>query len=511
MAPTRFPSLYQIPTRVWLGELSGQPGRPLPLDQVPDPTLERLADLGFDWVWFMGVWQTGPASRAVSRSRPDWRAEYLAQLPDLTDDDICGSPFAVRGYTVHADFGGNAALLRLRERLHRRGMRLMLDFVPNHTALDHPWIWGKPEFYVAGSEADLARAPQTYQRLETWRGPRVLAHGRDPYFPAWPDTVQLNYRHAGLRTAMREEVARAAELCDGVRCDMAMLLLPDVIARTWGDASKPADGSPPVDAPFWPEAITRVKERNPEFIFLAEAYWDLEWALQQQGFDYTYDKRYYDRLHARDVEAIRGHLGADPEFQRRSARFLENHDEPRAASAFPPAVLPAAAVLAYLVPGMRFFQEGQLEGRRVRLSVHLGRRPAEPVDNVLLRFYQGLLDVLRRPEPRGGRWQSITCRPAGEGNRTWNRFIAFAWEPGPPARAGEPAVGQRLVVAVNYGPAQGQCFVNLPWPDLRGKSLFLRDLTSPARYERSGDELATRGLYLDVPEWGYNVFEVASA
>src|SRR5262249_21557862 len=230
-------------------------------------------------------------------------------------------------------------------------------FVPNHTALDHPWVTEHPEFYVAGSEEALAREPANYCRLATPSGPCILAYGRDPYFPGWPDTLQLNYRHAKLRTAMQEELCRAADRCDGLRCDMAMLLLPDVFARTWGAASVPRDGSAPVDTPFWPEALARVRQNHPGFVFMAEGYWDLEWTLQQQGFDYTYDKRMYDRLHARNAGAVRGHLHADPEFLRKSVHFLENHDEPRAAAAFPRPVHRAAAVLTFLVPGMRFFHE----------------------------------------------------------------------------------------------------------------------------------------------------------
>src|SRR5262249_50085774 len=339
-----------------------------------------------------------------------------------------------------------------------RGLHLMLDFVPNHTALDHPWVWQNPEYYVRGEEADLARTPENYCRVETWRGPRILAHGRDPYFPGWTDTLQLNYRHPGLREAMRAELEKVARLCDGVRCDMAMLLLPDVFLRTWGRASLPEDGQPPVDAPFWPEAAARVRHNFPQFLLLAEAYWDLEWTLQQQGFDYTYDKRFYDRLRAQEAEPVRGHLRADPEFQRKSVRFLENHDEPRAQTVFPAKVHQAAAVLAYLVPGLRFFQEGQFEGRRIKIPVHLGRRAPEPVDPVIREFYRRLLQCLRRPEVRTGHWQLLECRPGGD-NPTWNNFIAFAWELVPTVGRPEPAQGQRLVVAVNYGSSQGQAHV----------------------------------------------------
>jgi glycosidase len=501
-APPRYPSLYQINTRAWLHDLAARLGRPVDIGDITDESLDRVARDGFDWLWPLGVWQTGEAGRQVSREQPDWQREYRELLPDFTADDVVGSPFAIREYAVHRDFGGPEALRRLRARLAQRGVRLMLDFVPNHTALDHPWVHEHPEYYVHGGEEDLAREPHNYRRVETRHGPRVLAHGRDPYFPGWPDTLQVNYRHRGFREAMLGVLDSVAAQCDGVRCDMAMLVLPDVIARTWGDRGLPADGSPPADDPFWVEAIARTRARHPGFTFMAEAYWDLEWVLQQQGFDYTYDKRLYDRLHAQDAGAVRGHLLADPEFQRRSVRFLENHDEPRAASAFPPAVHRAAAALAFLVPGLRFVHEGQRSGRRLRTSNHLGRRAQEPVDRELESFYIRLLACGSRPEVRDGDWRLLETRAAWHDNPTWERFIAFAWQRG----------DARLLVAINYGPTQGQCFVAPPFGDLAGRGWLLRDLLTPTlRYERLGDELAGHGLYLDMPPWGRHVFEVAPA
>lgn len=498
MGQVRFPSLYQINTRIMLEELSRQLGRPATLTDVPDETLDGIAALGFDWVWLLGVWQTGPAGRAVSLNHPQWRPAFQSILPDFSDADVCGSPFAIQRYEVHTEFGGTAAMFYFRDRLRQRGLHLMLDFVPNHSAIDHPWVATHPEFYIQGNEADLARAPQNYCRVPSPNGPVILAHGRDPYFPGWPDTLQLNYRHPALRAAMIQELTKIADRCDGVRCDMAMLVLPDIFQRTWGNAALPRDGAPPVDTQFWPEAIDVVRRRRPEFKFMAEVYWDLEWTLQQQGFDYTYDKRLYDRLHARDVESVRGHLWADAEFQRRSVRFLENHDEPRAAGAFPTPVHKAAAVVAFLVPGMRFFHEGQLEGRRTHASMHLRRRPPEPVNAEMREFYRQLLNCLKRPDVRVGRWRLLEVRPAWEENRTFERFLAYSWE---------NDAGQRLLVAVNYGPSQAQCFVRLPWADLSGKQLLLRDLMGTARYERDGDDLTRRGLFLDLPEWHYHVFE----
>jgi glycosidase len=502
MDPAPHPALLQINTRARLSEHSEVLGRAATLDDINDAELDRIAADGFDWLWLLGIWQTGEAGRAVSRAQPEWQAEYRHVLIDFTPDDVSGSPFAIREYVVHRDFGGPEALARLRKRLEKRGIRLMLDFVPNHTALDHPWTRQHPEFYVQGGEEDLAREPHNYVRVSTAQGPTVLAHGRDPYFPGWPDTLQVNYRHAGFREAMAQILERIAEQCDGVRCDMAMLVLPDVIARTWGERARPADGSEPTDTPFWPEAIARVHRRRPGFVFLAEAYWDLEWALQQQGFDYTYDKRLYDRLHAQDTRGVVGHLHADAEYQRRSARFLENHDEPRAAAAFPPAVHTAAAVVALLTPGLRFVHEGQRTGRRLRTSNHLRRRAPEPIDRELETFYERLLAVMRRRDAREGDWHLGEVVPAGDGNGSWEQFVAFTWE----------RDGKRLLVAVNYAPRPGQCFVRPAFASaLDGTTVVLRDLVEPTiRYERDGSDLARRGLYLDVPAWRAHVFDVAA-
>jgi glycosidase len=491
MSDPLYPSLYQINTRVWLTELSKQLGRPATLDDVPDLELDRLAKMGFDWVWFLSVWQTGQAGQGVSRTNPEWRKEFQETLPDLREEDIPGSGFAIAGYRVSDSLGGDAALARLRQRLQKRNLRLMLDFVPNHTGLDHSWVEEHPEYYIKGTEQDLARAPKNYTWVKRKAGDLLLAYGRDPYFAGWPDTLQLNYGEAATQEAMIGELLRIAGQCDGVRCDMAMLVLPEVFHRTWGIPAKL----------FWPEATRRVREKVPGFCFMAEVYWDMEWTMQQQGFDYAYDKRLYDRLREGHARPVREHFHAGLDYQNKLARFLENHDEPRAAAVFPRGMYQAAAVFTFLSPGLRFFHQGQFEGRLKRISPHLGRAPAEQVNGPLEQFYKRLLEVLHRPVFRQGKWQLLECVPAWDGNGSSDAFIASAWQ---------DSSGARLLIAVNYASHPSQCRVRLPFSDLGGRQWRLRDLFGDAQYQRDGNELQSQGLYVDVAPWQFHVFELAA-
>jgi hypothetical protein len=492
MTDPRYPLLYQINTRVWLTELSRRLDRPAMLDDIPDAELDRIAAMGFDWVWFLSVWQTGCAGQRVSRDHVQWRDEFRETLSDLRDEDIAGSGFAICDYIVHKDLGGNGALERLRERLRQRGLRLLLDFVPNHTALDHSWVDDHPDYYVGGTEINLARAPQNYTWAKRKAGDLLLAHGRDPYFSGWPDTLQLNYGNPATQEAMISELEKITGQCDGVRCDMAMLVLPEVFERTWDIPTQP----------FWSKAIEQVHKKHPQFLFIAEVYWDLEWTLLQQGFDYAYDKRLYDRLRDRHARPVREHFHAALNYQNKLARFLENHDETRAAATFTSEVHAAAAAITFLAPGLRFFHQGQFEGRKTRISPHLIRAPQEPADQKLKQFYNRLLAVLRNPLVRNGDWQLLECAPAWEGNWTWDCFLACFWS-GP----GE----ERLLVAVNYAPNQSQCCVRLPFADLHGQRWMLKDLLGDAQYDRDGSELQSRGLYLDIGPWSYHVFRLTAS
>jgi hypothetical protein len=485
----KYPSLYQINTRVWLTELSRNLGRKATLDDIPDVELDRLAGMGFDWIWFLSVWCTGENGQRISRENREWQVDFEGTLPDLREEDIAGSGFAIAEYKVHPDLGGNAALKRLRTRLRKRGLKLMLDFVPNHMGPDHPWIDDHPEYFISGTEHDLEEYPQNFTRVRRRKGDLILAYGRDPYFAGWPDTLQLDYSNPATIEAMTNELLRISGQCDGVRCDMAMLILPEVFERTWGRRARS----------FWSQAIKAVREKVPGFCFMAEVYWDMEWTMQQLGFDYAYDKRLYDRLLEGHASNVREHFYAGLDYQDKLARFLENHDEPRAASTFELKKHEAAAVITFLSPGLRFFHQGQFEGRKKRISPHLVRAPQENSEPALQDFYTKLLTVINMSLFRDGHWHLLECKPAWEGNDTWNSFLAFAWE---------GLEGQLALVAVNYAPYISQCFVTLPFPELSGQSARFRDQMSSAVYVRNGSELLAKGIFLNLPPWSYHIFEV---
>jgi len=490
MKKMKYPSLYQVNTRVWLTELAQGLGRKATLDDVPDAALDQFAEMGFDWIWFLSVWNTGRQAQKISRENQEWQREFRATLPDLQEEDIRGSGFAITGYSVHPDLGGNEALQRLRKRMQKRGLKLMLDFVPNHMAPDHPWVEKYPEYFVQGTLSDLERSPQNYRVIKVGSDEMVFAFGRDPYFPGWPDTLQLDYSNPSTQEAMIQELLRIADQCDGLRCDMAMLVLPEVFEKTWGRKT-PA---------FWLNATNRVREKVPEFTFMAEVYWDLEWTLQQQGFDYTYDKRLYDRLREGHARPIREHFYAAPDYQVRLARFLENHDEPRAAATFNNEVHKAAAVITFLSQGLRFFHQGQFEGRKKRISPHLVRAPKEQTDQELKIFYDKLLTAIKAPIFREGKWYLLEPRSAWDGNNSWDDFIAFAWE-------GEN--GAMSLVVVNYASHNSQCYVPLPFSALANKAVRFTDLMSRALYDREGNKILSGGIYLDMPAWGYHIFDVS--
>ncbi len=487
MAWLRYPTLYEINTWVWLAELGRWYGKPIDLSSIPAAEWDALATYGFDGVWFMGVWERSPAGIAIANSNQALLDDFRRALPDFQTSDNVGSPYCVRSYMVDQHLGGPQGLAAARRELASRGMKLVLDFVPNHVAPDHSWVTEHPEYFIQVSANETKSDPKSYIEVHG----RFLACGRDPYFPAWPDVVQLNAFQLGLRQAVVDTISNIAALCDGIRCDMAMLLLNAVFERTWG---KRAGDRPAKE--YWNAVIPAIRKTYPDFLFLAEAYWDLEWELQQQGFDFCYDKRLYDRLAHDSAESVRLHLCADLAYQSKLLRFLENHDEPRAASVFAGAKEKAAAVVMSTLPGARMFHEGQFEGRKVRLPVFLGRRPTEPIDEDLRVFYGKLLKAINDPVFRTGNWQ--LCERGGwPDNASFLNLVAWSWT----------GTVDRYLIIVNLSNVRSQGQVRIPWHEGAGKMWRLTDLLSGVVYERDGGAMLAPGLYVELGPWECNLFQ----
>ena len=438
--------------------------------EISDSELAELSRLGFDAVWLMGVWQISDGARKISK---------------ITSPDFEGSPYAVPAYEVNRELGGKAQFARLVKRARAVGLSVIVDFVSNHMALDSPWISRRPDWFV---RSDPKVRNQSTNEFFLHKSGEAIAFGRDPYFPPWNDTAQLDYSSQALRARMIEVLKRISRYADGVRCDMAMLLLNNIFERTWGAR---VGMHPPEE--YWSEVISAVRLQHPNVLLVAEVYWDLEWDLQQLGFDYCYDKRFYDRLEYDNAESVRQHLTAKLDYQDKLVRFIENHDEPRAAATFSPEKERAAAVTMMTLPGAKLLYEGQCEGRRVRPPVFLARRPVEPIDEDLRAFYEKLLAAVKDSGLPESEWQS--CERMGwPDNSSYLNLVAWCWS--------QDEV--RYVVIVNLSEYPSQARVQLPWNDLAGRAWQLKDVLSGALFERDGSELQLQGLYVDLPAWRFH-------
>ncbi|GAB2567765.1 hypothetical protein Aab01nite_44360 [Paractinoplanes abujensis] len=462
-------AVYEIDTWPWLAGLSRRYGRTVTLGDVPGEVWDDVTSRG-DAVWLMGVWERSPAGLEIALADEGLQRDFQSALSDLVTEDVVGSPYCVRRYEVDRALGGQNGLGAAREELKKRGQKLILDYVPNHVAPDHPAITEYPDWFINGTPEDLVNNPTDWFRA----GDRIIAHGRDPYFPPWPDVAQLNAFSPGLRKATAETLNTIAEQCDGVRVDMAMLMFNDIFAGTWGEHAGPKPAQE-----FWPAVIKALPD---DFLLIAEAYWDTEWTLQQQGFHLCYDKRLYDRLAHEDANAVREHLKADRAYQDRLIRFTENHDEPRAAAALGPRNRAAAVAIATL-PGATLWHDGQFEGRRVKLPVFLGRCPDEPVDEELLAFYRKLTGL----RINTGEWHLLDHHDV----------LAWTWQNG----------DDRHLVVINFADSTARTRVRAPWFS-DGSDRRLTDLLDDRVFDRDGRELAAEGLYVELPPWGCHVLAI---
>lgn len=487
------PLLLEINTRCWLREQPARKGLVPKLGDVPAARMKEWRLQGFTHVWLMGVWATGPRARQQALDSPALRREYDEVLPGWTADDVPGSPYAIADYEVATALGGNDGLAALRRKLRSAGLKLILDFVPNHLGLDHPWIASHPERFVQSddvNDASFIGGSADY--------PVRLCHGRDPYFAPWPDTVQLDLRRAETRRAVIDQLVRVAGLCDGVRCDMAMLLLDEVFDSTWSGHGVRGDRA---RGEFWQESIARVRQQHPEFQFIAEAYWGREAELLKLGFDFAYHKSLTDALldHPEDVTRV---LAESVAWSTQAVPFLENHDERRVAAVLKPDHHRTAAAVTLFLPGLRMVYDGQLAGARIKTPVQLGRRQTEAVDSAVAAIYRPLLALLQETAIGRGEARILFAKPAWEDNPTHRWFVLIQWQ---------AALDRFQLVVINLAPHRSQCYAPLEVAGLAARQWNLVDLLGGEHHFRAGEDLQSRGLYLDVPAHAVQVFDFTVA
>ncbi len=483
--------LLEINTVLWLSELSENYGESFSLAEVPDKELDRFKELGFDYIWFMGVWKRSRRGFEIFRQSRDFDAfrpvlDFV--LPGWTEDDLIGSPYSIASYEPDPLVGTWDDLKRLRKRLHERDMGLVLDFVPNHTGPDFPWVSQNPEFYILGDEREYMRNPSNYTVIEKDGNRWYFARGRDPYFPPWTDTLQLNHFNPHMRRALVEELKKISAYCDGVRCDMAMLVLNDIFQNVWGWA-KENNVYEDQKEEFW----TVVRASVPGLILIAEAYWDTEQRLQQLGFDYVYDKGLYDRLRYASSTDLIMYLKADVSYQERLLRFIENHDEERAASVFPKDRLMASALLFSTLPGMKLYHHGQLEGRRTKVPLQLRRTKREEPDQEMFSFYKRLLELTSDRVFYSGGWALLEVSPGSD-------IVSYSWS----------TEEEMVIVAVNFSPHPSSGRVYLKGLNEQ-RQFLLKELWQEAETVITGLKLQTEGIYIELKGYEWRIFHLTES
>lgn len=485
------PSIYEINTRVWIRRFD-TPDKSATLNDIPESYWDSLKDLGIDYVWLMGIWKTNDEAVKKYCFEEGLISDYQKALKDWQEEDVIGSPYAIDRYEVNPRLGTGESVTAIRDTLHKRGMKLFLDFIPNHFHAESSLLNIVPDIFLTVNEDTYNRDPHTFYKPAG--DDRVLAHGRDPFFPAWLDTAQVNYYAPAAREFMINSLNNIAGMCDGVRCDMSILVLNNVFKNTWGGALEVSGYKKP-ETEFWADAINAIKQEYPDFIFLAEAYWDLEFPLQQLGFDYTYDKKLTDRLAVSHIQGIHDHVTGEADFQRKCARFLENHDEKRSVVLFGKERVKAAAVIISTLQGMHFYYDGQFEGKKIKLPVQLGREPIEQVNPCIQKHYEKLLHITREDVFKKGEWTLLEPEKSWYNNETYQNLLAWEWRYG----------RDRRLVVVNYSEVLSTCRIKL---ELNGfpENIVFKDLLHDQSYLRGGEEIVSEGLYIELKLYQSHIF-----
>ena len=409
---------------VWLDQLSKRHRRPIHrLDEVPDEELDRLASWGFNALWIIGVWERSPASERIKQR--------------MGNPEAAASAYSIYDYVIAADLGGEEALVHLRDRAEKRGIRLACDMVPNHLGILSKWTLEHPDWFVQRESPpfpgysytgeDLSQDDRVAAfledhywdqtdaavafKLEDRQGERTryVYHGNDGTHTPWNDTAQLNYLLPEVREAVTETILHVANLFPIVRFDAAMTLTKRHFQRLWFPKPGEAGAIPSraehgmsraqfdrhMPAEFWREVVDRAATEAPGTLLLAEAFWLMEgYFVRTLGMHRVYNSAFMNML--KDEEnadyraTITNVLEFTPEILQRFVNFMSNPDEETAAGQFGNGdKYFGVAVLMATMPGLPMFAHGQVEGLAEKYGMEYRRAYRdEDVDAEFLRRHE---------------------------------------------------------------------------------------------------------------------------
>lgn len=489
----RNPKFYEINTRVFLRRFDSLNKKAKLLD-VPFDFWENLSKLGINYIWLMGIWKTCKSTINKYCFEDYLVNSYSKALKDWKSEDVIGSPYSIDKYELNPEICNEDELQEFRIKINSIGLGLILDFIPNHYSSESELIYTNPEIFLQVDEKTFLNDPHTYFQPNVIEK-KYFAHGRDPFFPAWQDTIQINICSQAAREFQKNVLMNISQMCDGVRCDMAMLVLNNVFKNSWGSALPEKCKNESKE--FWGEIIPFIKNEKKDFLFIAEAYWDLEWQLQQLGFDFTYDKVLTDRLKYSQPKDIIDHLTAEYDYQIKSMRFIENHDEERAITEFGKEKSKAAAIIISTIYGAKLFFDGQFEGKKIKLPVQLGRETEEKIQDDLKSFYEKLLRITSHKVFKFGEWKLLTPLSSWINNISYKNMLAWEWR----------LEQERRIIVVNYSPSVATCRLKI---DVTGylEELTLKDLLNDVEYIRSAEEIFSLGLYIELKPYHAHIFSL---
>ena len=488
----KYPHLLELNARVWIQRF----GINSSLSSVPDGQIDTWKAMGIDLIWLMGVWKNNEDIVSEYCFEPELITSYNSSLKDWKTDDVLGSPYSIDRYEINSLLGSKEEMLDFKSRLNKKGIKLILDFVCNHFSAKSSLIWTNKEIFLFADEYIFRNDPYTFYPSPA-NHKEFLAHGRDPLFPPWKDTAQINFYSEEARNYLISILKSLTEMCDGVRCDMAMLPLNNIFYNTWIGVIKKHGYERPENE-FWEVAISEVKKLREDFLFIAETYWDLEWQLQNLGFDFTYDKRLTDRLISGDIKSIKDHLNAELSYQDRSVRFLENHDEDRAVVKLGRERSLAAAVIISTIPGIAFYFDGQCDGKRIKLPLQLGREPEEKQDEKIKEFYKSLFRITREEIFKNGNWKLLEPIQVNQSDSTYENMLAWEYR----------LESELRIIVVNYSTSTSRCRLKFELPFLSNE-IVLNDLLNNITYKRSIKEINEKGLFVELKSFNSHIFSIS--